>query len=140
MPNHFHFMVLTRADFKANDLNNAMGVLLRSYTRAINLQEKRTGSLFQQKTKAKELIDMNDNNAVSYLAICAHYIHQNPVRAGLTKSLNQWQFSSYLVLLGLRNGTLCNQELFFALSGISKDDFIEESEAMLNFKRNEWKP
>ena len=136
MPNHFHLMILTPEDFKSNDLNNAIGILLRSYTRAINLQEGRSGSLFQQKTKAKELIDKNNNNAVNYLATCAHYIHLNPVKAGLAQHLNQWRFSSYLDLAGLRNGTLCNKELFFMLSEIRKDEFVKESEAMLDFKRN----
>lgn len=84
----------------------------------------------------KELIDKNNNNAVNYLATCAHYIHLNSVRAGLAKHLNQWRFSSYLDLAGLRNGTLCNKELFFMLSEIRKDEFIKESEAMLDFKRN----
>lgn len=139
MPNHFHLIIHSHELAIPYKLNNAIGILLRSYTRAINLQERRTGSLFQQKTKAKELIDMNDNNTVSYLASCSHYIHQNPIKAGLTKNLNDWKFSSYLDLTGLRNGTLCNQELFFLLSGIRKDEFIKESEAMLDFKRNIWK-
>jgi len=139
MPNHFHLIIHSHELEIPYALNNAIGILLRSYTRAINLQECRTGSLFQQKTKAKELIDMDDNNTVSYLESCAHYIHQNPIKAGLTKNLGDWKFSSYLDLAGLRNGTLCNQELFFMLSGIKKGDFIKESEAMLDFKRNAWK-
>ena len=138
MPNHFHLIIHSHEIAIPHQLNNAIGILLRSYTRAINRQEHRTGSLFQQKTKAKEL-NMNDNNTVSYLVSCAHYIHQNPIKAGLTKNLSEWKFSSYLDFAGLRNGTLCNQELFFKLSGMKKDDFIKESETMLDFRRNAWK-
>lgn len=68
MPTHFHFLVYAKQHThrwtgsnpmnihsNTHPLNNAIGVLLRSYTRAINIQEKRTGSLFQQKTKARNL-------------------------------------------------------------------------------------
>jgi len=38
---------------KENQLNKAFGILLSSYTKAINIQENRKGSLFQQHTKRK---------------------------------------------------------------------------------------
>ncbi|QPH41127.1 transposase [Pedobacter endophyticus] len=137
MPNHFHLIVITKEGTKAKGLNTAIAVLLRSYSRAINVQEGRSGSIFQQKTKAKELIDKGDNHTISYLAICAHYVHQNPTRANLVAYLNEWKYSSYLDLADLRNGSLCNRQLFFERSGIVKEDFIKESEAMWDFKRNE---
>ena len=40
---------------KSKTLNSAIAILLRSYTRAIQKQHGFTGSLFQQKTKAKLL-------------------------------------------------------------------------------------
>lgn len=57
MPNHFHLMV--KIDDNNDDivLNQEIGTMLRSYTRAINLQEERTGSLFQQKTQSKNVND-----------------------------------------------------------------------------------
>lgn len=53
MPNHFHFLVLTKSDFLHKEFSNSLKIMLRSYTRAINKQEDRTGSLFQQNTKIK---------------------------------------------------------------------------------------
>jgi len=55
MPNHFHFLVYTISEFDSLKFTNAIRTLLSSYTRAIQKQEKFTGSLFQQNSKAKEL-------------------------------------------------------------------------------------
>ena len=77
MPNHFHLMVKVRDDSSdeyvqkiqpnsepdyqhdvnsrtpsTEALNKAIGIILASYTRAINKQQNRSGSLFQAKTKA----------------------------------------------------------------------------------------
>jgi putative transposase len=95
MPNHFHLIVYVKCKISPNTngkmktLNDGIAILLRSYTRALQIQENFTGSLFQQKTKAKELIEECD------LIACSQYIHNNPLKAGLVKSLDQWPYSSY---------------------------------------------
>ncbi len=50
--NQFHILIKTNEDYEGKDLNNNIGIMLRSYTRAINKQENRIGSLFVQGTKA----------------------------------------------------------------------------------------
>jgi putative transposase len=150
MPNHFHLMVEveetsrsatfsrasrgatssrtpTDADGELISLNHSIGILLASYTRAINIQENTTGSLFRQKTKA---ICLNEIKGISsnwftlygatfmnvqlpefqYPQVCFNYIHANPVRAGLVKMPEDWEFSSYADLKGLRNGNLVNRK------------------------------
>jgi len=114
-------------------MNNAIAVLLRSYTQAINKQERRTGNLFQQKSKAKRLdIDsgyaslnkMNNN----YLQTCFHYIHQNPIKAGLVRKMENWEFSSFKDYLDQRKGALCNKELARDLLDLeSGEAFYEQS-------------
>jgi REP-associated tyrosine transposase len=144
MPNHFHFLVQVRSllaqAFKQIDikesisqngrisvqserhpLSSAIGILLSSYSQAVNKQNGTTGSLFQQKTKAKFL----DN--VDLARTVFHYIHQNPVEAGLVKHMEDWHFSSFRDYAGLRKGNLCNQELAFELFGFDKRSFYEES-------------
>lgn len=135
MPNHFHFIVfiknkehiISNNDNKNNKtLNNAIAIVLRSYTRSMQAQENFTGSLFQQKTKAKELTDTN-NFTINYISLCAHYIHLNPLKAGIVENLKEWKFSSYLDYSNLRNGTLCNKELLYLLTDTNEEDFIKES-------------
>jgi REP element-mobilizing transposase RayT len=122
MPNHFHWMIYVNSlpetennmaslnSEPVSDLNKSIGVLLRSYTRAINSRYEKSGSLFQQKTKSKNLNEnMTEND--DYPLTCFLYIHQNPLRAGLEGCLGMWKFSSYKDYAGDRNGLLCNQRL-----------------------------
>ena len=70
MPNHFHFLVYTKPEFEPKIFSNGMRTLLSSYTRAVQKQERFTGSLFQQNTKYKEVVDN------SYAHTCFHYINE----------------------------------------------------------------
>lgn len=132
MPNHFHFLI--RANEKSieerksfggkpmQELAYRIGVLLSSYTQAINKTNERSGSLFQQKTKSKMLADSKHRSRSSYLEDCFYYIHQNPVNAGLVNEISKWPYSSFPDYAGLRNGTLCCQELFFKETGLLQKD------------------
>lgn len=155
MPDHFHFLVKVKEiheldepyrhqssdDTESSDesvlsrhISNRIAILLRSYTRAVNKQENRTGSLFQQKTKAKCINDHN-NSPVDYSSVCFHYIHQNPFRAGLVENLSDWEYSSFLDYAGIRNGTLCNRELAFEIVNYNRDNFIAQSYAIIDEKK-----
>ena len=134
MPNHFHFMIHANANSEktvkygngyANIFSENLRIMLSSYTQAINKQENRTGSLFQQNSKLKALNDIfygkiSKPDAIGYDYYCFHYIHNNPVAAGLTKNKEDWEFSSYRDYIGLRNGSLINKSL--ALKTISLED------------------
>jgi putative transposase len=132
MPNHFHFMLRPkeeglkeRPSFGGKNLQELayrIGILLSSYSQAINKQNNTTGSLFQQKTKAKILSETDNGRWISYFEQCFHYIHQNPTSANLVIDLADWPYSSYPDYIGVRNGTLCNKELFYSFSGINKTD------------------
>lgn len=106
---------------------------MRSYTRAIQRQENYTGSLFEQKTKAKEIEDVSDNR-LNTLSICTHYVHQNPKKAGLVNDLAKWTYSSYPDYMGLRNCTLCDKNFSHQLASIDKEHFITESKRMVEEK------
>jgi len=135
MPNHFHLMIyvhttevdsegVTPSDAltKTKTLNESIGVLLRSYTRAINKQEDSTGSVFRKETKAQCLTKINGITPTffgsqinvripeeEYPQVCFDYIHQNPVNANLVKLPEEWEFSSYADYCGIRNGKLINR-------------------------------
>lgn len=94
MPTHFHFLIYIKSE-DIEKVRKNVGILLSSYTTKTNLVYRRHGSLFQRHTKAK-LVDDED-----YLVTLLTYIHQNPVRAGLVKSIEDWEFSSYRDLISV---------------------------------------
>jgi len=138
MPNHFHLMVLVNevsvgvasSDTDAvrqRTINDSIGIMLRSYTNAINKQQKRSGKLFREQTKAECISCTNGvtpsfytvegitqiNNPHTerqYPQICFDYIHHNPVKAGLVESIVDWEYSSAKDYYGNRNGNLINKK------------------------------
>jgi putative transposase len=145
MPNHFHLMILVKEEeieleeaksdtmtpshriTKTRSFNNSIGILLRSYTRAINKQQNLSGSLFKAHTKAECIAAnnkitpsfMNTNQGTliniydpdkEYAQTCFDYIHQNPVKAKLVKNAADWEYSSAMDYAGFRNGNLINKE------------------------------
>ena len=132
MPNHFHIIIQanekTVAERKSfggkpmQELAYRLGILLSSYSQALNKQNKTTGSLFQQKTKAKILSEQIEGKQENYLESCFFYVHNNPFEAGLVNNLREWKWSSYLDYIDARKGTLCNKTLFFNLTGLTKED------------------
>jgi putative transposase len=153
MPNHFHLMVEvehtelavhvhsdgvsqnhpvtnipeSHSDAKIRTLNDSIGIMLRSYTRAINIQQKRTGNLFREETKAiclNEIKGISSNWFTSfgvtymniqvlenqYPQVCFNYIHNNPVKSGLIEKTEDWEFSSYCDIKNLRDGKLINRK------------------------------
>ena len=98
--------------------------LLSSYTQAINRKYNRTGSLFTQNTKAKELTKSLNND---YPFTCFNYIHQNAYSAKLVDKMEDWEMCSFKDYVGLRNGTICNKDLAQRLLDLNWDNFYEES-------------
>jgi putative transposase len=98
--------------------------LLSSYSQAINRKYNRTGSLFTQNTKAKELIKSLNND---YPFTCFNYIHQNAYCAKLVEKMEDWEMCSFRDYVGLRSGTLCNKELAKKLLDLNWDNFYDES-------------
>ena len=137
MPNHFHLIIraneksiIERNSFGGKPMQEfayRIGILLSSYTQAINSQNKTCGSLFQQKTKAKILCDTTDKRKGNYVESCFFYVHNNPLAAGIVKELINWPYSSYLDYAGWRDGNLCNKEIFFQLADLSIDDIIRRT-------------
>lgn len=153
MPNHFHLMILVNRvvvdvseqvtqvrvsegftssetltkSVRMRTLNDSIGIMLRSYSRAIQKQQKITGSLFQKETKALCLTESQgiypsyfdthfgmmgnlDLAETNYLNFCFDYIHQNPANSKLVDNPEDWEFSSYRDYYCGRKGKLINRE------------------------------
>jgi putative transposase len=105
-------ILINRESIFSVTLNKSIGNMLSSYARAVNIQENRSGSLFQQHSKA---ICLNGNQRImpswytkfgaakinswneklDYPQVCLDYIHRNPVNAGVVMKVEDWQWSSY---------------------------------------------
>ena len=92
-----------------------MQVTLGSYAYVVNRRRGLTGSLFAQNTHAKPL----ENADQHYPQLCFHYIHRNPVRAGLVRQPEAWPYSSLPDYAGARKGTFYNQTLARRLLDLS---------------------
>lgn len=128
MPNHFHFLVYTNDNstvkrkvggLELQLLQNGIRNLLSSYAKYYNFRYKRKGNLFQQKTKSK-IVESD-----GYRVLC--YIHQNPWKAKLADSMEDWIYSSFCDFAGIRKGTLCDLQLAVELLDINSITFNKES-------------
>lgn len=93
MSNHFHLLLCPRV----TKLSVFMRRLLTGYAIVFNLQHKRSGHLFQNRYKS---IACQED---VYLLELIRYIHLNPLRAGLAKSideLDRYPWSGHAVLMG----------------------------------------
>ena len=110
MPNHFHFFIR---------INNGPGFdkgiknFLISYSKTINKKYRRVGSLFQGRYKLSEV----KTNA--HFTRIVTYIHQNPMAAGLSKSLEDYSFSSYKAYLSNKRTILKREEVLEWFGGIN---------------------
>jgi len=118
MPDHYHLLVCPRVD----TLSKLMQPFLLAYTHAFNERYGRMGALFQGRCKAHYV------NKNEYLLQLSRYIHLNPVRAGLVKQAENWEFSSYLDYLGIRTGSILNPKIVLDQFQSPQDyrNFMEE--------------
>jgi putative transposase len=101
MPNHFHLLIKEKVE---DGISKFLKKLLTSYSMYFNKKNKRSGTLFESKFKAKHA------NTDEYLKYLFAYIHLNPVklidskwkekgisdRKNVKQYLSEYSFSSYL--------------------------------------------
>ena len=84
MPNHVHFIMVPNI---TDGLKSAVGEAHRRYTLRINYRNGWRGHLWQGRFASYIL----DNE---YLIAAVRYVEMNPVKAGLVKQPEEWQWSS----------------------------------------------
>lgn len=90
MTNHYHLVIETPDGNLSKGMRHLNGV----YTQTSNRRHKRTGHLFQGRFKGI-LVDKE-----SYLLEVARYVVLNPVRAGMVKEPQAWEWSSFRAMVG----------------------------------------
>ena len=115
MSNHYHLLIQTPDGNLSRGMRHINGV----YTQRFNRRHKKEGQLFRGRYKAV-LVE-----ADSHLLEVMRYIHRNPLRAGMIKSLEEYCWSSHL-------GYLSRAKKW---SWLQKDDLL----TMLSKSRSEQK-
>ena len=100
LPNHYHFLLRQETEVR---LSKFMQVLFNAYVQALNIQQRRTGTLFEGRFKHKRV------DTWEYLIVLCGYIHRNPVKAGLVAKPEDWVYSNYREWVGLRDGALVDK-------------------------------
>jgi len=105
MPNHYHLLIRQETD---EPLSRFINVVFNGYVQAVNLQQGRSGTLFEGRFH-----DRCVDQWPSLVHLC-RYIHRNPVKAGLVERPADWPFSNYREWVGLRD------------NGLKDEDFIRD--------------
>ena len=124
MPTHFHLIIKMNTPDQ-DTVRRCVGDLLSGYAKALNREQGRTGSLFQQHTKAKLIASER------HLISAVMYVHQNPLRAGLVRHLQDWEYSSYREYLGHHRLMQVRTDVILEMCGGVKG-FIEASQVMVD--------
>lgn len=107
MPNHYHLLVRPQGE----GLSSAVQRLGLSYSKAINSQRERSGTLFEGPFQAVHV------DCEEYLLYLSRYVHRNPVEAGLAGACWEWEFSSYRSYLDRAADSFERKEVILAEFG-----------------------
>lgn len=131
LPNHFHLLIsikeseLIKENGKTMNVSQAFHRLFTSYSKAINKQENRHGSLFENPFKRKEITD------TSYLTNLVFYVHANPQLHGFTDNFRTYFWSSFTKIMNDKPSKLRKQEVLDWFD--DKDNYLFFHEQKMEF-------
>ena len=120
MSNHVHLLLSEGEE----SISLVMQRMCSSYVYWYNWKYDRFGHLFQERYKSEAV----ENEA--YLITVLRYIHQNPVKAGITNSVVRYKWSSYHEYIRRQNMIDC--EFILALFATEKQTAKKEFEKYMN--------
>jgi REP element-mobilizing transposase RayT len=85
MTNHVHLLIRESAE----DISTVIQRISVAYALYYNNKYQRAGHLFQNRFRSEPVNDM------AYFVTLIRYIHQNPIAAGITTSVNAYKWSSW---------------------------------------------
>ena len=119
LPNHYHMLVRQEGDFRSSLLPQR---IFNGYSKRYNSRYKHRGTIFEADAKGI-LVNRED-----YLLHLCRYIHANPLRHGLVKSLDDWPYSNYHEWVGSRKGVLWDSNFLIENFGSSLEyqEFVDD--------------
>ena len=142
MQNHFHLVIKVNNFLKIDSIeitndgeigrivSNQFRKLFIAYSMALNIQEKRTGSLFEKNFKRIEITEHE------YLKYVIFYTHYNPEKHGLTNNFRQYGYSSYSAIISNKTIKIDRKTVLEIFDG--REDFIHYH-SVLHDDRDEYK-
>lgn len=139
MPNRFHFLIrvksvnqidlteLTKPDsdnfekeiYISMMISRQFSNFFNSYSKSFNKQYHRKGSLFMRPYKRIRVSDE------TFLRKLVHYIHYNPIAAGLTEDYS-WRYSSYPAIISTQKTNVCRDEVIDLFDDLDNFKYIHE--------------
>lgn len=128
MDNHAHLII----NDNGNDISQIMKSISISYVIFFNRKYQRTGHLFQDRFKSS-LIDSEE-----YLLEVSKYIHNNPVKAGITEKAEDYPWSSYSLIISQRGERgLVDSSRILGIISTKKGKAIEEYKRYVNHEEHD---
>ena len=137
MSNHVHLLM------KEN--KTSISVVMQSigvrYSMYFNAKYRRVGHLFQNRFRSEPIDSENK------LLTCARYIHNNPVKAGITSKPEKYFWSSFRTYLGQADEPMLDKSILLGIHGdaatlkkyteaVNEDSFMEYGEGSEEILRN----
>jgi putative transposase len=113
MGNHAHLLLRTETE----DISRVMKRIGVRFVQRINRKYGRTGHLFQDRYKSEAV---NDDG---YFLNLVRYIHQNPVKAGLTNNVADYNYSSYAAYITADGDPLTDTSFLYGI--IDRSQYTE---------------
>jgi hypothetical protein len=106
LPNHFHFFIRVENNVEPLQVSKAFSNLFNAYAKAINKKYVRTGSLFQERFRRKEVY------CDKYFTKIICYILTNPAKHGYCENSLTYEHSAYRELVCGKETKLLRDEVF----------------------------
>lgn len=134
MPNHIHLEIKD----ENQKISHIIQGIATSYANYFNRKYKRVGHLFQGRFKSKNV------EGAYYMFNLVRYIHQNPVKAGVS-TIDKYAWSSYNEYFSSdkikeENKIVDTKEIFEIFSqelNKEKEEFLKFNRESINFERSE---
>ncbi len=128
MGNHFHLLVRIKEAEEIVSMKSQVELpnpstssasknfsnLFNAYTKSINIERNRTGSLFEKSFKRKLI--KND----AYFQQLIIYIHTNPQKHGFVEDFREWDWSSYHAISEVVDTKLHREEVLAWFGGVNE--------------------